>query len=184
MNWTTLILCFWSASAALGAFLFIVVKPKIRDFEQRGRAVNEHIWELMDRVAQRHASLKRLGSLVTQEQRAYEELQGSVNLLALERGLPEHKKAGFLLVALDVDAGTLEAELELAKNRYGRFFYYFFLSSAAQSSARMIRVARKDTASLLARPSENRSLTDKRKFSDAFFGAPSMFNEILSRRKV
>jgi hypothetical protein len=126
-------LSFWSASAALGAFLFIIVKPKIRDFEQRGRSVNGRIWELMDRVSEKHTCLKRLGHLVALEQRAYEELGGSVTLLSLERGVREYREAGSLLVALDVDTSVLEAEMELAKTRYGRLFYYFFCAHRSRS---------------------------------------------------
>ncbi len=149
MNWTLIMLLFWSASAALGAFLFVVVKPKLRAFEQRGRSANEHIWELMDSVAQRHARLKLLGPMIVQEQRAFDLLRGSASLLALERSSNEFRQAGFLLVALEVDAGLLEGELQVARTRYGWFFYHCFLRSSVQSSYRIIAVSRAYKESLL-----------------------------------
>ena len=143
-------LCFWSASAALGAFLFIVVKPKVRAFEENGRKVCEQLWALMDQVAQRRTSLNLLGALVIREQRAFEELGGAASLEALERSCPDYQNAGFLLVALEADAGMLEAELELIKVRHGRFFYYCFLCSTVESAGRMVQSARRAKAALLS----------------------------------
>ncbi len=141
MNWIMIMLCFWSASAALGAFFFLVLKPKLQEFAQTGRKERERIWECMDRVAQRLGSLKLLGLLVTQEQRALEELRGSASLLALERGCPQFRNAGFLLLALAVDSGMMEAEIELIKARHGYFFYHCFLRSTAESAYRMVQAA-------------------------------------------
>jgi hypothetical protein len=149
MNWTVTMLLFWGASAALGAFLFTVVKPRMRSVESLGRTEQERLWELMDRVGQRYSSLRLLGPLVVQEQRAFAELKGAASLEALERGCPMFQKAGFLLVALEVDAGILEAELELMKVRHGRCFYRVFLHSSADASKRIIRAARALKASLL-----------------------------------
>ena len=150
MNSTMTLLCFWGASAALGAFLFLVVKPKLRAFEEAGRKERDRIWECMDRLAARHGSLKLLGPLVSQEQRAFEELKGVATLESLERRCRDYQNAGFLLVALEVDAGMLEAELELSATRHGRFFHYCFMGSTAVTARRMVESARSSKAKLLA----------------------------------
>jgi len=152
MNWIMIMLCFWSASAALGAFLFLVAKPKLQEFAQTGRKERERIWECMDRVNQRLGRLKLLGPLVTQEQRAFEELHGAASLLALERGCPQFRNAGFLLLALEVDSGMMEAEIELVKARHGQLFYHCFLRSTAESAFRMVQAASLCKASLLNSP--------------------------------
>jgi hypothetical protein len=153
MSWTIIMLLFWGASAALGAFLFTVVKPKMRSVESLARKEQDRLWELMDRVGHRQSRLRLLGALVVQEQRAFAELKGAATLRALERGCPQFQNAGFLLVALEVDAGMLEAELELIRARHGRFFYRFFLHSSAEAANRMIGSARALKASLLESPS-------------------------------
>lgn len=152
MSWTLIMLCFWSASAALGAFLVLVLRPKLHELAELGRKERERIWECLDRVAQRRGSLRLLGALVTQEQRAFEQLNGAADLEALERSCPEYQNSRFLLVALEVDMGMLEAELELVKGRRGRFFYYCFLRSTGLSANRMIRSVRAQKSELLACP--------------------------------
>lgn len=142
-------LLIWGVSAVLGAFLFVVVKPKLRAFEEKGRSANQHIWELMDSVAERHARLKLLGPMIVQEQRALDLLRGSASLLALERSSNEFRQAGFLLVALEVDAGLLEGELMVARARYGWLLYHCFLRSSVQTSSRIIEAARAYKESLL-----------------------------------
>lgn len=151
MTWTVIMLCFWGASAALGAFLFIVVKPKMREFKELGKKEQERLWAMMDQLAQRYASLRLLGPLVTQEQRVFEELQGAASLRALERGARDFQNAGFLLVALEVDAGTLEASLNLLRAKHGFVFYNCFLASTSASARRMISCARLLKMELLAR---------------------------------
>lgn len=150
MDSTMILICLWSASAALGAFLFIVVKPKLRAFEEAGSKGRDRIWECMDRLAARRNSLKLLGPLVSQEQRAFEELQGATTLETLERRCRDFQNAGFLLVALEVDAGMLEAELELVIARHGRFFYYCFLRSTAITALQMIESARQEKLKLFS----------------------------------
>ncbi len=150
MSSTMILLCLWSASAALGAFLFIVVKPKLRAFEESGSKERDRIWECMDRLAARRTSMKLLGALVSQEQHAFAELQGATTLEALERPSRDFQNAGFLLVALDVDAGMLEAELELVAARHGRFFYHCFLRSTAITALHMIESARAEKLKLLS----------------------------------
>ncbi len=149
MSWIVIMLCFWSASAALGAFLFIVVKPKMRALEELGRKEQERLWAMMDQLAQRSGSLRLLGPLVTQEQRALEELRGAASLRALERGSRDFRNSGFLLVALEVDAGTLEAAVDLVKEQHGRCFYHFFLASTCEAARRMIQTSRALKCNLL-----------------------------------
>lgn len=149
MSSTIILLCLWSASAALGAFLFIVVKPKLRAFEENGRKERDRIWEYMDRLAARRASMKLLGPLVSQEQYAFTELKGAATLESLERHSRDFQNAGFLLVALEVDTGMLEAELELVVARHGRFFYYCFLRSTAITALSMAESARKSKEQFL-----------------------------------
>lgn len=150
MNSTMILLCLWSASAVLGAFFFIVIKPRLRAFEEEGSKERDRIWECMDRVAARRASLRLLGPLVTEEQRAFAGLRGAVSLEALEKRCREFHNAGFLLVALEVDAGILEAALELACKRHGRFFYCYFMRSTAITARRMVASAETLKAELLA----------------------------------
>lgn len=149
MNWTIIMLLFWGASAALGAFLFTVVKPKMRELEELGRKEQERLWAMMDQLAQRSGSLRLLGPLVTQEQRAFEELRGAASLRVLERGSRDFQNAGFLLVALEVDAGTLEATVEAIKAQYGRCFYHYFLASTCEAARLMIQTSRALKSSLL-----------------------------------
>ncbi len=142
MNSTMILICLWSASAALGAFLVMVVKPKWRAFAEIGNKERDRIWACMDQVAARKGSLRLLGPLVTEEQRAFDGLSGSVSLESLEKRCREFQNAGFLLVALEVDAGTLEAALELAVKRHGRFLYWYFMRSTAVTAVRMVNSAR------------------------------------------
>jgi hypothetical protein len=142
MNSTMILICLWSASAALGAFLIMVVKPKWRAFAEIGNKERDRIWACMDQVAARKGSLRLLGPLVTEEQRAFEGLRGAVSLEALEKRCREFQNAGFLLVALEVDAGILEAALELSLKRHGRFLYWYFMRSTAVTARRMVNSAR------------------------------------------
>ncbi len=141
MNTTMILLCLWSASAALGAFLFIVVKPKLRALEESGRKERYRLWECMDRVAARRSSLLLLSPLVMQEQRAFEALGGALSLESLERNCRDFQNAGFLLVALEVDLGTMQAELELIASRHGRFFYHCFLRSSVETARGLVNDA-------------------------------------------
>ncbi len=149
MNSTMILICLWSASAALGAFLIMVVKPRWRAFAEIGNKERDRIWACMDQVAARKGSLRLLGLLVTQEQRAFYELRGAVSLEAMEKRSRDFFNAGFLLVALDVDAGVLEAELELAVKRHGRLLYWYFMRSTALTARRMVISARELKQELL-----------------------------------
>jgi hypothetical protein len=67
----------------------------------------------------------------------------------LEQRCREFQNAGFLLVALEVDAGMLEAELELVVKRHGRIFYHCFLRSTANTARLTVEIARRLKAQLL-----------------------------------
>ncbi len=134
-------LCFWFASAAAGALLFVVVRPRVNDFRANGRKAQEHLFEMMDQLAASKANLLRCQELVVEEQRAFRELKGAASLEALERRCRNFLAAASALVALTVEAGTLEGEIELVQKRHGRFFYLYFLRSSAQTALSMCRQA-------------------------------------------
>lgn len=139
----------WGAAVAFAAFLMVVVKPKMRALEQKGWQECERLCAAMDQVVSCKSRLSTLAPLVLSEQRAFDELAGAASLESLERRCAEFRNAGSLLVALEVDAGTLEGDLELVISRHGRLFYWCFLRSTVITARHVVSEAQQMKSSLL-----------------------------------
>lgn len=140
----------WFASAlCLGAFAFLVVKPRVREVLAVADKERKKIWDLMDAVCESQVRLRLLGNATATAQAAYSELGGSVTLESLERRA-DFSKVGVELMSLEVEIGSLEAEMELVRKRHGRAFYHVLLGSTIGAGRQICTNARSAKAQLLS----------------------------------
>lgn len=142
----------WFASAlCLGAFAFLVVKPRLRTVLEIADKERKKIWDLMDAVCESQVRLRLLGNAIATVQAAYSELGGSVTLESLERRA-DFSKVGVELMSLEVEIGSLEAEMELVRKRHGRAFYHLLLGSTIGAGKKVCAKARDAKVQLLSCP--------------------------------